>query len=101
MGANKSVDTIITDETVPTTPDSQTALVNITGPSDVTEGDATTPYTVSITQAPVTDLEVFFTYTGVAKDGTDFNRVVYVKSVEVEGRGIITKKKLDDNLAKE
>ncbi|MDD2895702.1 MAG: hypothetical protein PHG81_06720, partial [Aliarcobacter sp.] len=40
-----SVDTIITDETVPTTPDDQTALVSIEGPANVVEGDTTTPYT--------------------------------------------------------
>ena len=34
------------------TPDAQTAFVSIEGPTDVTEGDTTTPYTVSISQAP-------------------------------------------------
>ena len=32
-------------------------VISITGPADVTEGDTTTPYTVSISQAPTSDLE--------------------------------------------
>ncbi|MFY4754407.1 hypothetical protein ACOTV2_11650, partial [Aliarcobacter butzleri] len=76
--AKSSVETTITDETVPTTPDAQTALVSIEGPASVVEGDLTTPYTVSITQAPTTDLTVSFTYSGVAEDGKDFTKVASV-----------------------
>ena len=61
----------------PSTPDDQTAFVIITGPTDVTEGDHNNPYTVSISQAPVTDLKYFY-ISGVAADGTDFTGVASV-----------------------
>ncbi|WP_423274659.1 Calx-beta domain-containing protein, partial [Arcobacter sp. YIC-464] len=94
-----AVETTITDESVPTNPDDQTALVSIEGPSNVTEGDVTTPYTVSITQAPETDLEVFFTYTGVAEDGTDFTGVSSVIIKAGDTSATFTIATLDDNLA--
>ena len=59
------METTISDETAPITPDAQTALVSIEGPANVTEGSATTDYTVTITQAPTSDLTVFFKYSGV------------------------------------
>ncbi len=96
---NNSVETTITDETVPTTPDAQTALVSITGPADVIEGDTTTPYTVSISQAPVTDLTVTFTYSGVAVDGTDFTGVASVVIPAGQTSTTFTIATLDDNLA--
>ncbi|PRM99764.1 choice-of-anchor K domain-containing protein [Aliarcobacter cryaerophilus] len=96
---NNSVETTITDETVPATPDDQTAIVSITGPSDVVEGDVTTPYTVSISQAPVTDLTVTFTYTGVAVDGTDFTGVASVVIPAGQTSTTFTIATLDDNLA--
>ena len=73
-----SVETTINDETAPTNPDAQTALVSIEGPASVVEGQTTTPYTVKITQAPTTDLTVSFTYSGVAVNGTDFTGVASV-----------------------
>ncbi|MDD2888831.1 MAG: VWA domain-containing protein [Aliarcobacter sp.] len=93
------VETTITDEIVPTTPDAQTALVSITGPADVIEGDTTTPYTVSISQAPTTDLTVSFTYTGVAADGTDFTGVSSVVIKAGTTSTTFTIATIDDNLA--
>ena len=55
-----SVETTINDETAPTNPDAQTALVSIEGPASVVEGQTTADYTVKITQAPTTDLTVSF-----------------------------------------
>uniref|UniRef100_UPI001445431B hypothetical protein n=1 Tax=Onishia niordana TaxID=2508711 RepID=UPI001445431B len=50
-----AVTTTITDESVPTDPDAQTATVSLVGPGDVVEGEQTTDYTVTITEAPKTD----------------------------------------------
>ncbi len=71
----ESVTTAITDESVPTNPDDQTAYVSIDGPSTVVEGTTTSDYTVSIDQTTTQDVTVYFTYTGVAVDGTDFTGV--------------------------
>ncbi|MFY4782556.1 hypothetical protein ACOTWN_04995, partial [Aliarcobacter butzleri] len=65
---------LLNPQTTPTDPDTQTAYVSIEGPTSVVEGNTTTPYTVSITQAPTTDLTVSFTYSGVAEDGKDFTK---------------------------
>ncbi|MFY4782557.1 immunoglobulin-like domain-containing protein, partial [Aliarcobacter butzleri] len=77
----------------------QTALVSIEGPASVVEGDLTTPYTVSISQAPTTDLTVSFTYSGVAEDGKDFTKVASVVIPAGQTSTTFTIATLDDNLA--
>ena len=60
----------INDEAV-----ADSALVSIVGPGNVVEGEATTSYTVSVSETPTSNITVNFTYSGVAGDGTDFNGV--------------------------
>jgi len=69
------VNTIITDEAVPVTPDGDTAIVSLVGPGTVIEGEVTTDYTVTITEAPLTDLVVTFNYTTTDADGDDYTAV--------------------------
>ena len=59
----------------------------------------TTPYTVSISQAPTTDLTVSFTYSGVAVNGTDFTGVASVVIKAGTTSSTFTIATLDDNLA--
>ncbi len=94
-----SVTTTITDETVPTDPDTQTAYVSIEGPTSVVEGNTTTPYTVSVTQAPESDLTVTFTYSGKAIDGTDFTGVASVVIPKGETSATFNIATIDDNIA--
>ena len=80
-------------------PTPQTALVSIVGPAEVTEGNTTTDYTVSVDQTPTSTLTVNFTYSGVAIDGTDFTGV---GSVTIAAGSTSTTFKIatiDDNLA--
>ncbi|MFZ4539904.1 DUF4114 domain-containing protein, partial [Propionivibrio sp.] len=76
--------TVIVDDSNPDTPDTpdepnqEVVLVSIAGPATVNEGSTTTNYTVSLTETPLTAVNVKLTYTGTATDGTD-----YTKEVEV------------------
>jgi hypothetical protein len=94
-----SVETTITDEAVPTDPDDQTAYVSIEGPATVVEGAATTDYTVSITEAPTSDLTVYFTYSGEAEDGTDYTSQASVVIKANETSATFDLATIDDNLA--
>ncbi|WP_415888650.1 Calx-beta domain-containing protein [Neptuniibacter sp. SY11_33] len=101
---NNSVDTAITDDSDPTTtePDQETAIVSLTGPASVIEGNTTTPYTVSVDQpaADVTSpITVTFTYSGVAVDGTDFTGVASVQIPAGSNSTTFTIDTLDDVLA--
>jgi len=85
-----SIVTTIIDETPPSPNDENdpntpvdpnpidSATVALTGPTEVIEGDVTSPYTVTIDQ-PASDVKtpviVHLTYSGVALDGTDFTGV--------------------------
>ena len=101
--------TTITDETDPYNPNDpdqpnerDSALVSLTGPGTVIEGETTTDYTVSIDQpagdvsSPVT---VNFTYTGTAADGTDFTGVSSVVIPAGSNATTFTIDTLDDVLA--
>ncbi|WP_415881741.1 Calx-beta domain-containing protein [Neptuniibacter sp. QD34_54] len=91
---NNSVETEITDN--------DGALVSLTGPASVIEGDTTTPYTVSVDQpaaSVVTPITVTFTYTGVAADGTDFTGVASVQIPTGQNSTTFTIDTLDDVLA--
>ena len=68
--ANASVTTTINDEAP-----GDTATVSLVGPASVTEGDTTTPFTVSVDETPVSDITVTLTYSGTAADGTDFTGI--------------------------
>jgi 3-dehydroquinate dehydratase len=75
-GDNASATTTITDESV-SDPD-DTVTLSIVGPASVVEGDATSNYTVALTDpagGPVAaqeDVVVTITYTGTATDGSDY-----------------------------
>ena len=71
-----AVTTTITDEAAPGPED--TALVSISGPGSVVEGQVSKGYTVSLDKAPSSDVTVKFSYTGTAKDGSDFTGVASV-----------------------
>jgi len=85
---NDSVTTTILDETNPYNPTNpeepnakDPALISITGPSEVVEGDVTDPYIVAVDQLPenvTTPITVQLLYTGTAVDGTDFTGVAEV-----------------------
>jgi uncharacterized protein YdbL (DUF1318 family) len=55
-----------------------TAQVSLTGPGQVLEGEVATGYTVTLSQAAVTDVVVKLNYAGTATDGTDYTRVTTV-----------------------
>jgi hypothetical protein len=75
-GDNTSATTAITDESV-SDPD-DTVTLSIVGPASVVEGDATSNYTVALTDpagdpvAAQEDVVVTITYTGTATDGSDY-----------------------------
>uniref|UniRef100_UPI00196A3ABE Calx-beta domain-containing protein n=1 Tax=Poseidonibacter lekithochrous TaxID=1904463 RepID=UPI00196A3ABE len=96
---SESVETTITDESVPTDPDAQTATVSLVGPGDVVEGEQTTDYTVTITEAPKTDLVVTFNYTTTDANGDDYTAVgsVTIKANETSAKFKIDT--IDDNIA--
>ena len=71
---NNSVTTTISDEAAP-----DTVLVSLSGPASVTEGAATTNYTLSLGQAAVTPVTVNLSYGGTATGGaTDYVGIVSV-----------------------
>ncbi|WP_211343724.1 beta strand repeat-containing protein, partial [Neptunomonas concharum] len=94
-----SVTTTITDETVPTDPDADTAIVSLVGPGSVVEGEVTTDYTVSITEAPTEDLVVTFSYTVTDADGTDYDQVGSVTILAGTTSTTFTINTIDDNIA--
>ncbi len=63
----------INDNSIPST-----AIVSLTGPSLVVEGDTTTPYTLVVDATPVEDITVTLNYSGTATDGSDFAGVATV-----------------------
>ncbi|MEH6650696.1 MAG: retention module-containing protein [Motiliproteus sp.] len=82
-GDANSVETTITDGTGsdgdPGTED--TALLSITGPGSVVEGETTSNYTVSVNQLATdvtTPITVQLSYSGTAADGSDFTGVTEV-----------------------
>ncbi|MFO6424395.1 retention module-containing protein, partial [Motilimonas sp. KMU-193] len=80
--------------------ENDTVFVAITGPSEVTEGDTTSPYTIELSQA-VPDgksVTVELAYSGSAEDGTDFNGVVSVVITGPASSGQFVLSTIDDNL---
>jgi hypothetical protein len=55
-----------------------TVQVSLTGPGQVLEGEIATGYTVTLSQAAVTDVVVKLNYSGTATDGSDYTRVATV-----------------------
>ncbi|MDZ7857471.1 immunoglobulin-like domain-containing protein [Sphaerotilus sp.] len=55
-----------------------TVQVSLTGPGQVLEGEIATGYTISLSQAAVTDVVVKLNYSGTATDGSDYTRVATV-----------------------
>ncbi|RXJ65900.1 calcium-binding protein, partial [Veronia nyctiphanis] len=68
------VTTTITEDT--DNPD--TVLASIDGPGTVVEGEETGNYTITLTEAPLTDVTVNLTYTGTATNGEDYTGVASV-----------------------
>ncbi|WP_413699245.1 beta strand repeat-containing protein [Psychromonas sp. KJ10-10] len=97
--ADNAVTTSITDEVVPTDPDADTAIVSIAGPGTVVEGETTTDYTVTITEAPVSDLTVNFNYTTTDADGNDYTAVSSVVILAGETTATFNIDTIDDNFA--
>ncbi|WP_413699234.1 beta strand repeat-containing protein [Psychromonas sp. KJ10-10] len=97
--ADNAVTTSITDEVVPTDPDADTAIVSIAGPGTVVEGETTTDYTVTITEAPETDLTVTFNYTTTDADGNDYTAVSSVVILAGETTATFNIETIDDNFA--
>ncbi|MDT8404183.1 Ig-like domain-containing protein [Sulfuriflexus sp.] len=102
-GAADSVTTTIADNTVPgTETDAETALVSISGPANVVEGETTTDYTVSVDQLAanvVTPITVNLTYSGVALDGTDFTGLASVVIAAGTNSSTFSLATIDDALA--
>jgi T1SS-143 domain-containing protein len=76
-----SVTTCLVDDAGPggTTPGTEdTVQVSLTGPGQVLEGEIATGYTVTLSQAAVTDVAVKLNYSGTATDGSDYTRVATV-----------------------
>ncbi|WP_413699237.1 Calx-beta domain-containing protein [Psychromonas sp. KJ10-10] len=97
--ADNAVTTSITDEVVPTDPDADTAIVSIAGPGTVVEGETTTDYTVTITEAPLSDLTVNFNYTTTDADGNDYTAVSSVVILAGETTATFNIDTIDDNFA--
>ncbi|WP_413699244.1 Calx-beta domain-containing protein [Psychromonas sp. KJ10-10] len=97
--ADNAVTTSITDEVVPVDPDADTAIVSIAGPGTVVEGETTTDYTVTITEAPETDLTVTFNYTTTDADGNDYTAVSSVVILAGETTATFNIETIDDNFA--
>ncbi|WP_372742871.1 retention module-containing protein, partial [Neptunomonas sp.] len=76
-----------------------TAVVSMTGPGIVIEGETTTDYTVNISQAPTEDLLVTFNYTTTDADGNDYTAVNSVTILAGETTATFTIDTLDDALA--
>jgi len=80
--AANQVTTTISDQTGSDTPPTavDTTLVSIAGPATVVEGESTTNYTVSLSNAVPTgnSVTVNLSYTGTATDGTDYTGVASV-----------------------
>jgi len=93
------VSTIITDEAAPTDPDADTAIVSLTGPGTVVEGETTTNYTVEISQAPVDDVTVTFSYTTTDADGNDYVQVADVVIAAGTTSTTFSIDTIDDNIA--
>ncbi|WP_413699242.1 hypothetical protein ACLKMH_17305 [Psychromonas sp. KJ10-10] len=97
--ADNAVTTSITDEVVPVDPDADTAIVSIAGPGTVVEGETTTDYTVTITEAPLSDLTVNFNYTTTDADGNDYTAVSSVVILAGETTATFNIDTIDDNFA--
>ncbi|RLF01255.1 MAG: hypothetical protein DRJ64_10880, partial [Thermoprotei archaeon] len=93
------VSTVITDEANPTDPDADTAIISLVGPGTVIEGEVTTDYTVSITQAPLTDIVVTFNYTTNDASGEDYTAVASVTIPAGQTTATFNITTLDDALA--
>ena len=76
------VTTTITDDYGPGSPhgpdQNDTALVSLSGPGEVVEGQVSSGYVVHLDKAPVTDVTVELVYGGTADDGRDFTGVASV-----------------------
>ncbi|WP_138988724.1 retention module-containing protein, partial [Neptunomonas concharum] len=73
------VETVIVEPVAPP-PTPTTAVVSITGPGSVIEGETTTDYTVTISEPPTAPVIVNFSYTTTDADGNDY---VAVNSVVI------------------
>ena len=93
---NNQVTTIINDEAV-----ADTVTVSIAGPANVVEGEATTDYTVTLSDAVPAgnSVTINLSYSGTAIDGTDFNGVSNVVVNGPANSANFTLATLDDALA--
>ncbi|MCE2597331.1 retention module-containing protein, partial [Motilimonas cestriensis] len=84
----------------PTPEANDTVFVSLVGPTSVTEGETTSPYTITLSEA-VPDgktITVEFEYTGTAEDGSDFTGVTSVVVSGPASSGQFTLTTLEDTL---
>ncbi len=72
--------------------------VSLTGPTTVNEGDATTDYTVTLTQKATQDITISLSYSGSAIEGADYTGDSSVVILAGETTATFTLSALDDAL---
>ncbi|WP_315983053.1 Calx-beta domain-containing protein [Aliamphritea spongicola] len=102
-GTNNSVETTITDQTGSDNPPGteDTVIVSLTGPSDVVEGETTTDYTVSLSDAVPAgkSVTVALTYSYTTASGTDITEVADVTITGPASSATFNIATIDDALA--
>ncbi|MBN3564953.1 Calx-beta domain-containing protein, partial [Aliamphritea spongicola] len=102
-GTNNSVETTITDQTGSDNPPGteDTVIVSLTGPSDVVEGETTTDYTVSLSEAVPAgkSVTVALTYSYTTASGTDITEVADVTITGPASSATFNIATIDDALA--
>ena len=83
----------INDEATP-----DVATVTLVGPSDVLEGETTTPYTLDVDFTAAADINVTLKYSGTATDGTDFTGVTIVTILQGTDQATFTLDTVDDGI---
>uniref|UniRef100_UPI0030CA181D Calx-beta domain-containing protein n=1 Tax=uncultured Sphaerotilus sp. TaxID=474984 RepID=UPI0030CA181D len=104
--AQASVTTALVDDSGPLVPgggqppDAQdTVLVSLTGPGSVLEGETASGYTVTLSQAAQTDVQVTLSYSGTASGGADYTQVLSVTVPAGQTSASFDLATLDDALA--
>ncbi|NZD59371.1 VWA domain-containing protein, partial [Sphaerotilus montanus] len=104
--AQASVTTALVDDSGPQAPGGgqppdahDTVLVSLTGPDTVLEGETASGYTVTLSQAARTDVQVTLSYSGTASGGADYTQVLSVTVPAGQTSASFDLATLDDALA--
>jgi len=104
--AQASVTTALVDDSGPQAPGGgqppeaqDTVLVSLTGPDTVPEGETASGYTVTLSQAARTDVQVTLSYSGTASGGADYTQVLSVTVPAGQTSANFDLATLDDALA--